>query len=336
MAHVTYLLGAGASAACLPVVNRMAEDLTSLIKNHSFIDPIEGTESRSLYGVRVDYRYAKELVMDDLTWIKEACLTHYSIDTFAKKLYLTNAKEFERLKLALSFYFTFKQILSSPDIRYDNFWASILNEEDKFPNKIKILSWNYDFQLEQSYMNISSAKSINDAEQKLNMLNLDIQSDFKIDRFGIVKLNGSARVYSKFDKRALYLCDYSGRERSEMAVKQLIYNYGLMKSVPEKFDNKLFFAWEQRTRNLMDASLYPFIENTRVLVVIGYSFPFFNRDLDKRILSSMKNLTTVYIQDKYPETIKERVSEILNTGITYKLVSDTSQFAFPRELDVSV
>jgi hypothetical protein len=40
------------------------------------------------------------------------------------------------------------------------------------------------------------------------------------------------------------------------------------------------------------------------LVVIGYSFPVFNREIDNRLIGKMAKLTKVYIQDANPERIK--------------------------------
>jgi hypothetical protein len=44
-------------------------------------------------------------------------------------------------------------------------------------------------------------------------------------------------------------------------------------------------------------SLLKTTQDTEQVVVIGYSFPFFNRQTDREIFGSMANLTKIYVQD---------------------------------------
>jgi hypothetical protein len=334
MAEVTYLIGAGASAECLPVVKAMAEDVQEV-----FVTIRDSYSSRfngniTMYGYNLNLESVIQELLTDLNWIKEACKTHYSIDTYAKKLYLVDREKLDKLKLILSFYFTFVQITKPTDKRYDNFWASILTSKSRLPSKIKLLSWNYDFQLEQSYINMSSANTLQEAESSLNMLSPGVDNIyFNDDAFGIIKLNGSARVHSKRDRENLYMCDYCPDKDSDDLISDLVANYGLMKG-RKIFRNLLTFAWENENRQALEESLEPFIRKTKVLAVIGYSFPFFNREIDLKIFSYLTSLETIYIQDRAPEVIKERLVELVNRPVAYKLIKDTDQFVFPKELEI--
>lgn len=129
MAVVAYLLGAGASAECLPVVNGMADDMDMLIKQ---IDAFYPASNHNLPNKR-DKEFNR--IYDVLKTLKSKCLDHFSIDTYAKKLYLTDISSFEKLKLDLSLYFTLKQTVTLADKRYDNFLSSVMTTRHTLPSK---------------------------------------------------------------------------------------------------------------------------------------------------------------------------------------------------------
>jgi hypothetical protein len=335
MAQVTYLLGAGASAGRLPIVNQMAEHLKSVIKEIEDFDYHNIESDRSSFGFLLKRDVLIKMVIDDLQDMRIACEQHSSIDTYAKKLFLTNQLKFKELKRILSFYFTYIQICGIPDKRYDNFWASILNEKDKLPSKIKILSWNYDFQLEQSYLNMSSSSVIDHASMALKVTGPGmIAHNFDLDSFGLVKLNGSARIMDGNKTASTYLCSLNSHKNFESHFSELIYTYGFLKNSPH-INLGLNFAWENNFRLSLGTETTAFVQSTEVLAIIGYSFPFFNREIDKSLLDAMPKLKKVYIQDKYPEAIRERLFEFVDRNIDAVLVNDVNQFVFPRELDIS-
>src|SRR5205085_5957769 len=98
---------------------------------------------------------------------------HPSIDTFAKKLFLTNDEyNLRQLKLILSVYFLYEQSHEAEkdnffqyhekvrysnlpvDPRYDFFMAALLKPSKPrpvLPDNLYIVSWNYDSQLEMAY-----------------------------------------------------------------------------------------------------------------------------------------------------------------------------------------
>ncbi|RYX80529.1 hypothetical protein EON73_05365, partial [bacterium] len=295
MAEVTYLLGAGASAERIPVVNQMALNLSEVISDFETTISRQIRDSFQIGSKTIDVKTAFDQVIEDLSWIQTACEEHFSIDTYAKKLYLTDEDKLDKLKLILSFYFTYLQINNLPDKRYDNFWASILSNERHLPKKIKILSWNYDFQVEQSFMNMSSNSFLSTAENRLNKLNLGMPNDrFNPSDFGLIKLNGSAKVYSHKNVNAMYLCDANKKSTSIELLKVMIENY-LEQVNLSRLLNKLYFAWETDVRNDFSSSVFPFLQKTEVLAIIGYSFPFFNRKIDADLFRWMPNLSKIYI-----------------------------------------
>ena len=69
----------------------------------------------------------KEELLRDLEWLHTSTGKHASVDTLAKKLYLTKKpKELFKLKLALSAFFVLEELKGKTDYRYDAFYASIL------------------------------------------------------------------------------------------------------------------------------------------------------------------------------------------------------------------
>jgi hypothetical protein len=324
MGNVLYLFGAGASAGAIPVVNKMSNEITTDIKEFNLI-------VNQAVATGYDFMSKRKLVEDILADLKTACENYYSIDTYAKKLYLTDSQEFIKLKYDLSFYFTLRQIIRQPDKRYDNFWASVLEVQDSLPNNIRILSWNYDFQLELTYLNMSSKVSLKSSKDALNV-HLPTESKSVNDGFSVMKLNGSATNFNLESNEINYLCEASPKHTKEMKIKQLLDNYELLIS---KSTNKseLKFAWEA---DLDTLNIKKFVEGYRVLAVIGYSFPYFNRKIDRLIIDSLikeGRLEHLYIQDSNPEVILERMEQI-RSGFYAKrtLVRDLEQFVFPIEL----
>jgi hypothetical protein len=332
MATVAYLLGAGASAQCIPVVNGMADDMDKLsaevydyFKRHQMLREHVAHVNR-LKGI--------------LNHLKSKCLSHYSIDTYAKKLYLTDVEKFKRLKLDLSLYFTLRQILKLPDRRYDNFFSSIIQSSGKLPSKIKILSWNYDFQVERSYSEFSPKQTLGEIRESLKILSPiqydNITSDESI--FKVVKLNGSARI--KTGEQYEFLVSDIKTLSCEPIVS-LMQMYTLLVDDGVEYECELKFAWEDENIEQLFNSISADLAGIEVLVIIGYSFPFFNQNIDKKMLSSMNKLSKIYIQDLAPHDIEETMREIYSFQNSYgrpiEVLHKTNinQFVFPKELDIT-
>jgi hypothetical protein len=344
MAEITYLLGAGASYHCLPIVSEMRNKIGGAIKwfreeyNKAFLFSIDGK-------IVVPEGHEKiQNIISDLEWLQRICDTsrNFSVDTYARKLDLSgNTNDYIKLKNILSFYFTLEQKRNPPDVRYDNFWASILKSRQKFPNNIKILSWNYDFQLELTYADFLAYDSLKIARETLNISSQETEFIHLPDpgKFGIFKLNGSAtfNTNSMENRDTTYFVDKFKTSSTSDFIISLTEAYEKLCSTPRVHINHLTFAWEHQTDNLFYRHLKESICNTEILVVIGYSFPFFNRDIDKLILKDFmgESLKKVYFQapEVDVEDIKERFLAI-NDRADLQLVlrKDIKQFTLPNEL----
>ena len=270
----------------------------------------------------------------DIAWLQAASRGHATVDTFAKKLWITHRdEEYKKLKNTLSAYFMLEQLLNKTDKRYDAFFASILGEEAiDLPSNVCILSWNYDCQFELAYSEYYRHAGLNDLENQLHFYhkttgNVNYHDDSK---FSIIKLNGSAFMYDLSTKDAIdpFLIQDSMRDIARVA------------SICQDNSNKgcaLSFAWEQSYPWFTDR-IQKNIANADTLVVIGYSFPYFNRTMDKFLFKSMPGLKKIYLQDIDPDTIEQSVTNLLtpshskinNTKIEKKY--HTQQFYLPPEL----
>ena len=72
-------------------------------------------------------------------------------------------------------------------------------------------------------------------------------------------------------------------------------------------------------------------------VVIGYTFPFFNREIDRKVFELMPNLKTIYVQDPNAENIMKNVDPVLSdlqraNGINVNPIINTDQFFLPSEI----
>ena len=100
-----------------------------------------------------DIENEKISMLSDIDDMIQGIKDHATIDTYARKLYLTrNLRDFRKLKNVLSAFFVWEQLEHKPDNRYDTFLANVLEIPNlNLPKDISIISWNYDSQIETAY-----------------------------------------------------------------------------------------------------------------------------------------------------------------------------------------
>ena len=341
MSKIVYLIGAGASYGKRDVDNNIIEGLPIIEEICNRFSAIGGyfKDIKKLFPLvkwddsqLSDDDKKREAIRDEiytgLEWLKREGNRHSSIDTFAKKLWFQhNWDDYKKLKRLLSFYFLVEQIKSKPDRRYDAFLASTLSDIGHLPEEITIVSWNYDSQFEISYDEYRDYK-------ELDMLHKYDTNETILDYPArLYKINGSASF------REGDVCEFKSKYNfeGEQAPSAELYDELITiyaKSGLSKRETNLSFAWEDtKYGDRLLAKLCPQIENAEVLIIIGYSFPFFNRIIDRRIINSMTKLKTAYFQDLNPETIMSRFNAInQNENIARIPQKDIGQFFLPPEL----
>lgn len=348
MKNTVYYLGAGASIQAIPTIDGLRDrikDLFEWLKKYlveNLNDYVINTLSKT---IRENQTVIKTII-NDLVWIYEESMTHQTVDTLARRLYLK--KEFEnlyKLKRGLVTYFYFEQCVGFAgknnnhqlllDKRYDNLIASIAYRDNhvdgiKLRNDIKIITWNYDLQVEHTIQNYTNEK-INVIKNKYqihpNQNSLNVKSGKLVDleSFSMFKLNGNAfidRVFQQGRLNGITPHDININTNSQMSTSDKIGEYlvEFEKLFPEgklrsadvfKYFN---FAWEKDEKypgfENMITNILDVIKNTERLIIVGYSFPFFNAEIDREILSACRP-REIIIQDLYPETIKDRLLELI-------------------------
>jgi hypothetical protein len=218
-------------------------------------------------------------------------------------------------------------------MRYDSFYASVLDSTNKIPSNIKILSWNYDSQFELAFTEYSNSANFKEIETELGIL----KPKYSIEpnkKHNIFKINGTADFYEDGKTDSLYFLNRSSNKLDE-CISEILSQYSLLK-VTSNTHTRLRFAWE--TNGIMPNDVVTVaceeISQTDVLVVIGYSFPFFNREVDRRIINSMGRLEKIYIQDLDPKDVFERFKAVRDgfENLKFIPINKVKQFFLPNEL----
>ena len=358
MSKVVYLFGAGASYGIRddenPKINfsldyqdyyagrkKVQGVCPNIVEGLPIVSELPDRMNYILYRVRKEMH---ELVLEthpssqifeglaeDLEWLQSFSKGHSTVDTFAKKLWLTHRTEdYSRLKRTLCAYFMLEQMFNRVDKRYDAFLASILgNDVDDFPDQLSILSWNYDSQFELAYAQYLNQNSLTDIENRLHFYNKTMGNSLYNDGkgFSITKLNGSAYMYDIGLKTPI----------DPFFPRQGMREIAYVATVSREASNTrsaLSFAWEE-SEEWFTARVKKSVDMASVLVVIGYSFPFFNRRIDRMIFESMPMLKRIYVQDTKPDGVVESVNNFYKSDALKPQIipiRNTQQFYLPPEL----
>lgn len=292
---ITYLLGAGASAQALPLIKGMQ----SSNKRHYEATEIEELNlSKGLpyellnFANKVisNYQYvpsSTNMRNEPLTLkeLAEGCVEFGTPDLYAKFL-LEKGDDlnYHHLKTLLSNYFIFKQDAGAFDKRALAFLTTISSNK-ALPKEVGIISWNYDMQIEIAANKLRSpisspSDSIANFSSWPNIPNPNYKGSYFL-----VHLNGVAGYHYHANDLSVSFKDYRLFDHTK--------------------EPMLSFAWEDDsyiykrtfTENRLKLAL-EIAEGTTILVIIGYTFPFFNRSIDTKIIKSMlPSLQKIYFQD---------------------------------------
>lgn len=343
MSKIVYLLGAGASRGTrdekdeksivtgLPIVNEIEGELENII---SLLDSLSVNDK--------ELEENKQRLIKDYQNLKVECSNHATIDTYAKKLWLQGKKkEFAQVELLLTVFFILEQIIHKPDKRYDTFFANVLQRELEcsddltLPDDIRILSWNYDNQLELAYREYQTT-TYNRIRDILGIYDVKSSENEKSQKkkCTIIKLNGTANFLNEED-----WLQYSDAKRIDETLLNKILNRYAECLQAGRCDGRLRlnFAWEDiYSKDMLNNMIPQLAQEATALVVIGYSFPYFNRKIDRIIFENMPHLKNIYIQDKYPERIQQYITPVIPedklAGIKIVPLDDVEQFYLPPEL----
>lgn len=299
--RILYILGAGASANALPLAKNFCDE-SGNIKKPGLAKELRDFELEKYF---LDYRvepWPVDLVKMKQEWVDlaENADKFGDVDTFAKYLKIVgDVKQLQQLKQSLSQYFAIKQLIEkATDKRYFLWLVSIMNKKI-FPDNIKILNWNYDFQIQLAFENFSPSEDVEYSGSGFSHSGLPLQyypnldatyNDFHL--LSMIHLNGIAGYIKQKDFYTASI--FQKKHRSS--------NDSILEFLREHHENpQINFAWENNQYHQpLNKHINKLIEDTTIVVVIGYSFPFFNREIDKQIFEELKQIQefkTIYYQD---------------------------------------
>lgn len=356
MSKVTYLLGAGASygrrgklplALQPPISSDMQAPQEGILRGLPILQEFASAIEQLLVELMDDQFIAeiKYLSSNALNSLLHISYNYPTIDTYAKLLYATKQEdEYIKFKNQLSLFFLIWQRLHKQDLRYDSFISSLVDADTCQLPELTLLSWNYDVQMEMAYEGYIDSPNLGDIWDTLNVYcKTNTHFPFNIKKpFAFIKLNGSAIFHSstrnewtlRYDLKDVFQIR-DGEQEFWKSMYELNTN-GNWNSNPIKYINELSYAWEHDGEEELLSTISARVIDTEALVIIGYSFPYVNRKVDRHIFSSMTQLKKIYIQDKNPHCIEDRIKaiyQILDRPIPkIQTSTDLSQFIIPNEL----
>jgi hypothetical protein len=343
MKELTYILGAGASYQSMPVVKTFEHRFS--VFNNNFRAILPNVLKLGFPDYMKDKFSGKELQLE--------FMAHQSFDTYFKKLFHKGQQsEINFAKKILHLYFLWEHLqsdFSKPDIkeffwkqskvdkRYDAMIAGLLQPisgQSKTFCKTNFITWNYDLNL------LSSIKTFFYPDENYADFLIRIQSPtpniWNIDdQITIINMNGY--FYSSFfnDETEIYDLNFTDILNKKITADYFDNNY------IDEDANLIKFAWETKSANINESRYNPIekiaqdaVVNSPDIIIIGYTFPIYNRLQDLEFFDANKITTQtlfdnnnkeiprkIYIQD--PNAIDIKASTIQQFDFLPKSFFDT-------------
>gem|GEM_PF-4248235 len=337
-------MGAGASAQALPVLSEFAEGVQNL---NNTIQVWGSTEQGRMFRRQSMIKWGlpdktgHELygrALNALKQLHQACLEHNTVDTHCRMLRLTGCSS-RQIKNALTLFFQLSAVRAPAsvfagieqqqdkyrtlDLRYDAFFASVIAEKfDELPGQINMLSWNYDDQFERAYsryLNAAGDQRVH-PEERLGVYS-KFSSDSQVwqfdpEKFFIYKINGTA-TFRKPDGGPWTNASGWQLQTIDDVLSAFYLAEDTTKAQEESVRSHVSFSWDVEDQHPgIWAKVLDALKETETLVVVGYSFPFFNRGIDSELLHAMPKLAQVVIQDR-DEAAAKIIAERMRQRIPY-------------------
>lgn len=272
--RVVYLLGAGASKNAVPVVADIPEGLARFKKRLKYYF----ASTTNTYGhpaPATPQEPSVSSLIQTVERLETECAHHASVDTLAKKLFfLRDHQKLKDLKVALGCFLQFEESSKRVDKRYDAFLSYVLDSDRydrlKLPANVSILTWNYDAQIDKALYGFCEDESF-------------VEKEVTHNDYFVYHINGSWPV-SNGVLHSQHLESLWSAENEEEAASAALKRYILYQETPG-LEPDIRFSWEEETPRLFNNANLALAAET--LVVIGYSFPLFNRNFDRRLFAAL-------------------------------------------------
>ena len=309
----TYLLGAGASADAVPLAADLPDAMIAWARTMS-TDPGMAREcgNHAHFGT-----FSKDLQM-----YARRAKDSGGIDAYAQVLDLQSGhNDLNRLKAVLSCWLLARQRTGKRDIRYFPFLSYLAtrgSERSKvvFRPHSNVLSWNYDLQPEIAcFHHLKMEAEFITQTLAAPPHETGAHNEIDEEHFFVVRLNGCAgshcgrsEVTGDRYTRAHSLIHLSDGFEAMRKILDLYGSYVNGDLIPA-----ISFAWERGStyQRFYRERVLEALEHTTTLVIIGYSYPPTNMEIDQDLLRVMK-LDEIIIQDKRPDLVKPRILRLMN------------------------
>jgi hypothetical protein len=315
LADTVYLLGAGASCHCVPTIQNFANQLQQDFN----LDAGLGTILQTNF-------------LEEFNQFYPALTKHRSLDTFARLLFLQGkTSEYQTFKSFLDGYVSARSLFYD-DLRYNALLADLgvkPKDQIEFSSKISLFTWNYDFLLEKELLFANDNPNWNDIFSRVTHFNGVASGLFRIGENGIRLLKD---LKSEYNERFKKLDSYT------LLVNKII------KDVKES-SSHIRFAWENSDEELdkIRTELTKKIKHATNIVIVGYTFPFYNRLVDETFLHEMGQKNKIVLQDRDFGSAEALISqlELLNEHRGLKDIKkivkpyeNANSFYVPFDLDL--
>ena len=353
--ELTYILGAGASFQSIPIVKTFSSRFNDFLL---WIDRDIIKDNGFSADVKQKFGILYELGND----LHKSFESHQSFDTYFKKLFHTGQKDkISEGKKVLNLYFIWEHLSlpvvkpekydeyafwkeSSIDKRYDALIAGLLRPipDQKEPYcKVNFITWNYDLNLLMSLKNYFSPNAtITDFFNQINKNNGLWQVEEKIT---VINMNGFFYCsyfndLESLQRRNIHDIIYS-KIKNQNYFDSLITN-NLHEYTANNVDTDaelIKFAWEKSELSHLIAK--DKIDESKNIVIIGYTFPLYNRLVDLSYLEqSVISNRSIFVQDPKADTIRQNLLDYyqLNDNDSLerslKAVKDCDSFYIPSDI----
>lgn len=289
---VTYLLGAGASFNAVPIWSFQGRSMINVGE-----ELIRETELKfkktNVPGPNEDHSYLMKLA-NQFKMLGKKAEDFGSIDIYAKRLYLLNkTDELNNLKKCVSLYFDLwasgflncsKDKFVKIDKRYFSLLSVLLEQNANSPllhSNVSFITWNYDLQFEKAYETFLS-------EKEKSLASIISKINYQKTEEKIVHLNGYRGVYTSEEEK-FEIVEKMKFSSVESYLKEILRKKEELDTSSNNFQNSIKYAWEMDSDSLERAK--QIMNKTDILVIIGYSFPAFNRAIDQALINEFEKGT---------------------------------------------
>lgn len=320
MENVIYLLGAGASCGLrpanfanldftehpdfvLPLVSEFSLAARFIANKYDHTVPASFLSTGEMLGPSNTQLSAFSKQLRHFSSLTEKT---FSVDTLVRMFELAEEGNYIRARNFLGVVLEYYERNSGVDSRYESFFCSIIFEKNgklKLPFNLSIVSWNYDLQIEKFFY------------QRLGAKGIDLLERFKsseLDDGVFCKLNGDI---SRGDVKEIV--SSSANSATQTFLHELFANREDPLGEDDLYSN-LHFSWNGRGEGIEDEVF----KDGKELVVVGYSFPSYNRYKDTQLLgafifsSNNRGRKRIVIQcagatDGVVERVKDRIGQII-------------------------